>query len=123
MTSCPLFWTDISYLSSVMVHPSSHNTPNEINVSVFIFGKMCICLACLLRPASRRFAMCQESIMLTSRSLAVISFDIITGCIIVVACFSGCIFAPESASTSMLLLVELGVLSIQLIKQILVLTI
>ena len=35
---CPFFWTDISCLSSVMVHPSSHKTPNNISGAVFIFG-------------------------------------------------------------------------------------
>ena len=37
--SCPSFWTDISFLSSVMVHPSSHETPNDISVAIFTFGK------------------------------------------------------------------------------------
>ena len=36
---CTLFWTDIYCLSSVMVHPSSHKTPNDINGAVFIYGK------------------------------------------------------------------------------------
>ena len=48
----PLFWMDIDRISSVMMYPSSHNTPNDINGVVYIFGKMLICLASLLRPGS-----------------------------------------------------------------------
>ena len=36
--SWPLFWNDIYCLSSVMVHPSSHKTPNNISGAVFVFG-------------------------------------------------------------------------------------
>ena len=50
--SCPFLWTDIYCFSSVMVHPPSHRTPNDISGTVFIFGKIWICLACLLRPGS-----------------------------------------------------------------------
>ena len=46
--------------------------------------------------------MCEDSIVLSSGSLAIISVDIITGAIVVVACFDRCIFAPESAISSML---------------------
>ena len=42
--SFPFFWVSISCLSSLMVHPSSHKTPNDINGAVFIFGNMWICL-------------------------------------------------------------------------------
>ena len=31
---CPLFWNDISCLSSVMLHQSSHKTPNDISEGV-----------------------------------------------------------------------------------------
>ena len=34
----PFFWIEISILSSVMVHLSSHKTPNDINGAVCIFG-------------------------------------------------------------------------------------
>ena len=34
MISCPFFWTDISFLYSVMVHPSSQNTPNDTSGDV-----------------------------------------------------------------------------------------
>ena len=34
----PLFWTEISYFSSVMVHPLSHKTYNYNSGDVFIFG-------------------------------------------------------------------------------------
>ena len=32
-----LFWTEVSCLSSVMVHPSSYKTPNDISWAVLIF--------------------------------------------------------------------------------------
>ena len=42
------FWMDIACLSIVMVHPSSHKNPNDINGDVFIFGKCgSVLLACL----------------------------------------------------------------------------
>ena len=37
--SSPLFWMEIACLSSMMVHPSSHKTPNYIIGAVCIFGK------------------------------------------------------------------------------------
>ena len=63
--------------------------------------------------------MCEDSIVLPYGILAVISFDIITGAILVLACFARCIFAPESAISSMLLLGGLCGVSIQFIKLIL----
>ena len=68
----PFFWIEIACLSNVMVHPASHKTPNDINGDVFIFGKMWICLAILLRPDSFSVAMCVNSIVLPSGSLALI---------------------------------------------------
>ena len=50
--------------------------------------------------------------MLPSGSLAFISFSIITGDIVGVACFARCIFAPVSVIAGMLLLVGLGRASI-----------
>ena len=48
IVSSPLFWMEIACLSSVMVHPSSHKTPNDINGSVCILGKCgSVLLACL----------------------------------------------------------------------------
>ena len=38
--SCPLFWTDTSCLSSVVVHPSSHKTNNDISGSVLDLWKI-----------------------------------------------------------------------------------
>ena len=73
---------------------------------------MWICLTCLLRPGSWIVAICVDSIVLPSGSLDFISFSIITGAIVGVAYFSGCIFAPESAIACMLLMVGLGVVSI-----------
>ena len=99
---CPFYWTDIYCFSSLMVHPSSHNTSNKINVGVFIFGKIGICLACLLRPYIWSVAMCEYYIVLPSGSLAIVSFEIIIGFIVVVNFFARCIFAPESEIASML---------------------
>ena len=76
---CPLLWTAISCLYIVMVHPSSHKNPNKINWAVFIIEKMWIWLACLIRIVSLSVAICEESIVIPSGSLFVISFDIITG--------------------------------------------
>ena len=63
--------------------------------------------------------MCEDSIVLPYGSLAVISFDIITGAIAVVDFFARCIFAPYSLIASMLLLGGLGRILIQFIKLIL----
>ena len=46
--------------------------------------------------------MCDDSIVFPSGSLAVISFEIITGSIVVVAYFYICIFGPESNTASVL---------------------
>ena len=35
--SFPLFWIEIYCLYNVMVHPSSHKTPNDINGTFYIF--------------------------------------------------------------------------------------
>ena len=72
------------------------------------FWEMWICIACLLRPSSWSVAICQGSIVITSGSLVFISFSIIIGAIVGVACFARCIFAPDSAIASMLLPVGLG---------------
>ena len=103
--SFPLFWIDIAFLSSVMVHPYSHKTPNDINGAVYIFGKMWIYLASLIKPGSCSVAICVDSIVLPPSSLAFISLSIITGAIVEVACIDRCIFAPESAIAFMLVLV------------------
>ena len=50
--------------------------------------------------------------MLSSGSLDFISLSIITGAIVGVACIDRCIFAPEYAIASMLVLVGLGGVSI-----------
>ena len=47
--------------------------------------------------------MCEDLIVLPSGSITVISFGIITGTLLVVACFDRCIFAPESAISIMFL--------------------
>ena len=68
----PLLWNEISCLSSVMVHPSSHKNPNAINGAVLIFGKMWIYLNLFLIPDSWSVAMCEDSIVLPYGSLDVI---------------------------------------------------
>ena len=98
------------------MHPSSHETPNEINGAVFIFGKMCICLDSLLRPDRWSVVMCEDSIVLSSGSLVVVSFEIITGAILLVACFVKHVLATESAIASIFLLVGLGGVLIQLLN-------
>ena len=102
--SCPFFWTDISCLSVVMVHISSHKTPNVISGDVFIFGEIWIYLACLLIPGSWSVPMGEDSMVIPSGSLDIISFEIITGAIVVVAFISRFIFTPESVIANILLL-------------------
>ena len=51
--SFPFFWIDISCLFSLMVNPSSHKTPNAINGSFYILGKIWIYLTCFIIPVSR----------------------------------------------------------------------
>ena len=63
--------------------------------------------------------MCEDSIVLPSGIICIISFGIITGSIVVTACFDRYIFAPESEISIMLLPGELGGVPIQLIKIIL----
>ena len=87
--SCPFFWTGIYFFSSVMVHSSSHKTPNDISGGAFIFGKIWIFLAYFFRPSSWSVAMCEDSIVITSGILAVISFGIIKGDLVVVDFFLG----------------------------------
>ena len=77
---------DISCLSGVVVHPSSHKTPNDINGDVCILGKMWICLSRLLIPGSWSVAICVNSIVLPSGSLDFISLSIITVAVVGVAC-------------------------------------
>ena len=54
--------------------------------------------------------------MLPSDNIAIILFDIITGAVLVVACFYRCVFAPDSAIYSILLLVVLGGVWVSFIK-------
>ena len=53
-------------------------------------------------------AICVESIVLPSVSLDLISFYIIKGDIVGVACLARCTFTPDSAIATMLVLVGLG---------------
>ena len=92
--SSPLFRMDIACLSIVMVHPSSHKTPNYINGAVCISGKMWIFIDSLLIPGSWSVAIYFDSTVLPSVSLALISLSITTGDIVGVACLARCIFAP-----------------------------
>ena len=65
---------------------------------------MWIFLACFLRPDIWIAAMFEGSIVFPSRNISVILFYIIIGAVVVVAYFDRCIFAPNSAIASMLLL-------------------
>ena len=77
-----------------MMHPSAHNTPNDFTGDVCTFGKLCIFLASLLIPGSCIVAICEESIVISYGILTVISFDIITGDIVGLACFARCKLTP-----------------------------
>ena len=83
-----------------MVHPSSNKTPNDINEDIFICGKMCIYLAFLRRPGSWIVTMCEDSIVIPSVIIAIISVEILTGAILVVTFFARFIFVPEYAIAS-----------------------
>ena len=65
---------------------------------------MLIYLSCLIRPDIWSVAICDDSIVIPSGSLAVMSFEIMTRKIVVVACFARCIFIPESEIASVFLL-------------------
>ena len=93
---CCLFWNDISCLSSVMVNPSSHKTPNYISGDVLIIGKRFICLTLLLRSDSWSVAMDEDSIVLPFARPSIILFDVIIGSIVVVACFYKCTLTSDS---------------------------
>ena len=77
-----------------MVRLSSHKTPIDISGDVFILGYMWIWLSFLIGPGIWSVAMFDYSIVFPSGSLAVIPFEIMTGAIVVLACFSSCIFSP-----------------------------
>ena len=70
----------------------------------------------MLRPGSWSVAICEKSIVLPSRSLDVMSFEIMARDSVVVAYFVRCIFAPESAIDSVFLLGEFVGVPIQSIK-------
>ena len=69
-------------------------------------------ISCLLGLGSWIVDICEKSIVIPSGIIASVSFSIVTGAIVGLACFPRCIFAPEYAIASMLLLVGLGGLSI-----------
>ena len=114
--SSPWFWIYIACLSSVTVNPSSHKTTNDIDGAVWIFGKIWICLAGLIRPGIWSVAICVDYIVLPSGNLDFISLSITTGAIVGVACLARCILSPEYAIDIMLVLVGLGEVSIWFIK-------
>ena len=119
IVSSPFFWMYNVCLTSLMVNSSSHKIHNDINGDAYIFGEMWMCLSSLLRLCSWSVYICVKSIVLPSGSLASVSLSIITGAILGVACLARCIFAPEYAIASMLLLIWLGGLLIQFIELIL----
>ena len=63
--------------------------------------------------------MCNDSIVIPSGSIYVITFGIITRAIVVVDCFARCIFAPEFTIDDVLLPGEFCGVHIQFIKLIL----
>ena len=63
--------------------------------------------------------MCDDSIVIPSIIIAVISFEITTRAIVVVACFARCILSPESMIASVFLLGEFSGVLIQFIELIL----
>ena len=69
---CPLFWTYIVFLSSVMVQSLSHRTPKDIIGDIFIDIKMLILLDSIDSPYSGKVATGVEFMMLPSGSLAAI---------------------------------------------------
>ena len=102
-----------------MVHPSAHNTPNDISGAIFIYSKIWIFLTFFLRPDIWSVAICDDSIVLTYVIFYVMSFEMMTGAIVVVACFSRYKFALESEIAIVFLLGEFGGVSIQFIKLVL----
>ena len=64
-------------------------------------------------------AICGEYIVLPSGRLAVVSFYVVTGVIVGVACLDGYMFAPDSEISSVYLLGKLGGLTKLFIKLIL----
>ena len=79
---------------------------NDISGAVLIFGKMCICLACLLMSGIWSVTIYDDYIVLPSGILSEISFFIMTGVIVGVACLARFMFAPEYAIDSLYLLGE-----------------
>ena len=73
---------------------------------------MWLCLTRFFIPGSWSVALCVDSIVLPSGRFAFISLSIIIGSIVGVAYIAGCIFAPESAISSMLVQVVLDGVSI-----------
>ena len=73
----------------------------------------------MLRPGIWSVAICDDSIVIPSGILAVMSFEMMTGDIVVVDCFARCIFAPEYTIASLFLLGEFGWVPIKFIKLIL----
>ena len=92
---CPVL-TYISCWSSVMVYKISHKTPDDNGGDILILGQIWIFLARLLRTGSRSVAICENSIVLSSDIITVMSLDIINGDIVGVICFARCIFAPDT---------------------------
>ena len=54
----------------MMVHPSSHKTPNDISGAVLIFEKIRICLTCLLMTGCWSVVIYDNFMVLQSGSLS-----------------------------------------------------
>ena len=105
--------------------------PSEIIYACYV-QLLCLCLVDFLcarisckiqNPRTREnycrtHLLCEDSIVLPYGSIAVVSFVITTGAIVVMDCFAMCIFASESVIASVFLLGELGGVLIKFIKRI-----
>ena len=92
---CPLFWTFLGFLSSVMVQPSPHRTPKDMSGAVFVAGKMSILLASLYSPVSVKVDTCVDSIALTSVSLSSVVCPYLTGLVMGVSILAKFMLSPE----------------------------
>ena len=88
----PLFWTVISCWSGVVVHTSSHRTPNNMSGVVLILVEMWVCLAFIVRPGSYSFSTCDNSIVLPYGSIVVMLVTLLLGTLLVWLCLLyGCL--------------------------------
>ena len=70
----------------------------------------------MIMPDSWTVYICDDSVVIPSGSLAVMSFEIMFRAIVLVACFPICILAPDSTIASVFLLGEFGGVPIHFIN-------